>query len=323
LTEMSTKITAELDGYTLRDNRLYISCPSIEPFKAKKSNSDLRVLQKFPAEIIDSILSELDLQSIVRFRGVNAGARCFVDEHRHYSKIFKLVPDVLRAFHQTNLAAWVTCKHLFDTLHSCSCEACGKNGVYLYLFTCTRVCRLCFATKDQFLPMQPKPAQFKYALNRKILHGLPRIRVRAGRYGPRMVLRGGHYFHDSAEVKRAGIVRHGSEEAMKKRVAKNKAAREKAYDTRYAKAVIRGECAPTQHIEPSDTRASNWRRYLAITRIPWVCRGTNVVYHGFYCDGCKHKVSRTAYFTKESHDDHMAKKGKVVKGRHRPSLVES
>ncbi|KAK3186618.1 hypothetical protein K4F52_004658 [Lecanicillium sp. MT-2017a] len=261
---MACEITNETHGYTLSDN-LRISPPIMNILPPRTTSASLGALEAFPREVLDMVVSQLDLKTIVRFRGVNFRAREVADNHQAYSTILKHAPKVLCALHQSRRAVHTTCGKLYTTLLSRKCERCRMDGVYLQLFTCTRVCWRCFNRSLDFLPIQPKAAAMRYALNYQILKPAPRIKVAGGQYGLGMPFDNTSrniVLLDRRAAKDVAVARYGSAEAWQSAVE--------------AKRLLQPLDGLRPVVYPDEQM--HWWRYCVVARIPWVSKRTRAAY---------------------------------------------
>ncbi|KAK3693914.1 hypothetical protein B0T22DRAFT_55749 [Podospora appendiculata] len=110
-------------------------------------------LDRLPLELAQTILLQLDIPTLTRFRRVNRWAACLVDSLHPYSQVLKHCPGVLRAIIGLK-ASYFSLAMLYQTLSSTAqCASCDCTGGYLYLITCRRVCHHCFTTRPEYLPV--------------------------------------------------------------------------------------------------------------------------------------------------------------------------
>lgn len=261
---MACEITNETHGYTLSDN-LRISPPTMNILPPRTTIASLGDLETFPREVLDMVVSQLDLKAIVRFRGVNFRAREVVDNHQAYSTILKHAAKVLCALHQSRRAVHTTCWQLYTTLLSRQCEKCRSDGAYLHVLTCTRLCWQCFNYNMEFMPIQPKAAAMQLTLNYQILKPVPRIKVAGGQYGLGMLFDNTSrriILLDRRAVAGVVLARYGSAEACLS-----------AVEAKRLQQALNG-VLPVVFADEQ----MYWWRYCVVARIPWVCKQTRAAY---------------------------------------------
>lgn len=100
-------------------------------------------LDALPRELLQGILSSIDIASLTTLRAVNKCARLAIDHLPHYRAIFENVPDALRFMLSTGAAPYFTLTNLFDALLSLKCFTCGNFGSFLSVLDCKRYCYSC------------------------------------------------------------------------------------------------------------------------------------------------------------------------------------
>ena len=183
-------------------------------------------LDKLPLEILNCILSSLDISAIDQFKATNRRSLEVVDAHPQFRIINRQAYDTLLGLRAIKTKHMITVQTLFDKLCNSHCSECGDYGGYIYLVTFERVCCRCFTEKDQYLPLREIDAIKKFGLSLEILRTLPRFQGYPGHYGagfrtewfvrekePYVLL------IDRASAYEAGIVCHGSFKAMQEYVA--------------------------------------------------------------------------------------------------------
>lgn len=153
------------------DNDLYIS-----------PKYGLGKLDRLPLELEHAILAETDLQTLANLRTINRQAKAVVDSLPQYQKILKHSPVSLRAIFSIELQAHITCRALFDALHTENCECCGLATDYIYLLAYRRVCRACLVWDDAYLPITPEQASAMFEVPTSVLQDLPTMKSITGRY---------------------------------------------------------------------------------------------------------------------------------------------
>jgi hypothetical protein len=113
-------------------------CPTSPPF--------LGTLDKSPFEILNQILMQLDLLSLVAFRGINQRSRKTIDSLKAFQAVTafpKLLGAVLRLQYRFfDLETPIKC------IRDPNCRYCGHFGDMLYLITAERWCYKCWRERE-------------------------------------------------------------------------------------------------------------------------------------------------------------------------------
>ncbi|KAL7943429.1 hypothetical protein V8C42DRAFT_106875 [Trichoderma barbatum] len=157
----------------LNDHNLDDNLPSFQPQPEKdgfcpQSTTNIGALDALPPELIQKILSQLDLRTLADFRLVNRRARELVNFVPEYNAITTHAHNALRGILSIKTGRWITCNTLYERLCTPKCEQCGDFGGYLYLITCKRVCFLCLSHDRLFLPLVPRHVNRKFGLDHQI-----------------------------------------------------------------------------------------------------------------------------------------------------------
>jgi hypothetical protein len=138
-------------------------------------------LDALPCELIDQVLSLLDVPSLTTLRRVNRRAMSLVDSLPPYRHIWTHCPEVLRAIISID-ASHFDCNTLYKTSTTAQCSSCDRFGGYLYLITCKRVCYLCFSRKEEYLPVTLTAATRRSKILKRTLMRLPNALSLPGKY---------------------------------------------------------------------------------------------------------------------------------------------
>ncbi|KAL9625317.1 MAG: hypothetical protein Q9160_000380 [Pyrenula sp. 1 TL-2023] len=303
-----------LNDHTLDGNlSLHKSPPESECLRLPP-RTNVGVLDALPLEILQDILSQLDLCPHTDFRLVNRRAIELVNSLPQYKAINAHALNALHGILSIETGRWITCRTLFEKLCTPGCELCGDFGSYLYLLTCKRVCFLCFSQDRLYLPLPLKRASRKFGLDSRIMKTLPRMRVIRGTYSPNEKrVCAPSVLVDYESALHAGISLHGSVSAMLKYVADMKTQKLDKYNTRMAAVRRSGSITrrtrQPQTSDPFDGQSGNPFRFVAIVRVPWLNRSSQEVTWGFHCVGCKKSCRPPLHyrrkFTAFSFDDHL------------------
>src|SRR6266699_2232047 len=165
-----------LNDHTLDDNLPAFQCQFEKDHFRLPLTTNVGTLDALPPELVERILSQLDLRTLTDFRRVNRRATELVNFLPEYKTITTHARNALRGILSIETSRWITCSTLYEKLCTPSCEQCGDFGGYLYLLTCKRVCFLCLSQDKLYLPLLPRHASRKFGLDRQIIEKLPRMR---------------------------------------------------------------------------------------------------------------------------------------------------
>ncbi|EEP78298.1 predicted protein [Uncinocarpus reesii 1704] len=283
---------------------------------------DLGQLEQLPLELLNMVLLGLDLRSLMDFRRVNQRAMEVVGSIPQYATILMHAKNALRGIISIGSARWISCLDIYQELRRAECD-CGDFGGYLYLFTCRRVCFLCFTSESAYLPIGRGHAMRKFGLQGAQVAALPAMKSVPGFYSGRLLkCRTRHNLVDYESARQAGIKLHGSVAEMERHCSEMELQRREQYLQRKSEFKSGGGRAPRRPplVEPFDGRQSNPRRYMAIVPAPYITTG-KVIEWGFHCEGCrKHNYSRPLHwrrkFTVASFEAHLRECGNIVAGKH-------
>jgi hypothetical protein len=118
------------------------------PFN-KLPTSTLGTLEIFPIEVLNIILSNLDLLSYLQFRNVNRRARTYSNEHLEFQLVVKHGLDCLRNLVQVRLAKSSTIRELYYALTRENCTFCNEFGGFLFLPNIMRCCFSCIRNSPE------------------------------------------------------------------------------------------------------------------------------------------------------------------------------
>lgn len=183
--------------------------------------SGLGELDQFPIEILNAIISVLDISATDQFKAANRRSYEVVNNHPQFKIINEQAHDTLRGLRAIKTSHLITVQTLFDKLCTSQCSQCADFGGYMYLITFERVCCRCFTEKARYLPLREIEALKKFGLSLEILDTLPRSQSYPGSYGVGcfQVWKPHIELVDRESARSAGIVRYGSLEAMQEHVA--------------------------------------------------------------------------------------------------------
>lgn len=284
---------------------------------------NLGTLSRLRLELLHDILPDIDLHTLIQFRGLNRCALQLVDSLRLFKVILKHAQNAVRGILSINTGRWITCRTLHEKLCTSECDLCGDFSGYIYLLTCKRVCFLCLSKESAFLPLLPIHAIQKFGLDQRVIETLPRMTVVPGVYSPVKKKAKQRILVDYESALNAGIALHGSSSAMQQHVSEMEAQRLQAY---YAKVAAMQQSGSNVRIrrprtrEPHDGQSENPHRFVAIVRLPWLNKTSQGVEWGFHCLACKTCARPPLHFRRTftivSFTNHLKQCGSIKNGKH-------
>ena len=106
---------------------------------------------KLPLEIIQMILAETDLATIMHLRLTNSYLKAVIESWSPFRNILYHAPNVLGALLGTKTANIYTAPQVVDTIFTDRCEFCGDCGTFLQLLKLKRCCLKCLANDPRLL----------------------------------------------------------------------------------------------------------------------------------------------------------------------------
>lgn len=137
--------------FTLDDNDLALRCPLDNGHFPKTPQHDLDLLDRLPLDLLQPLLTQLDLCTLTDLRRINQRGRDVVDSIPEYRIIITHAPDALRALLSVKAARYVTCESLYVKLCMSQCEHYEKFGGYLYLLTCKHLYYDYLIRRDEYI----------------------------------------------------------------------------------------------------------------------------------------------------------------------------
>jgi hypothetical protein len=206
-------------GAMLEPVDLERGCPLDNGRHDKRDTATLGTLGTLPVELIQTILLDLDLQSLTSLRRVNRRTRLTIDTLWQYNEIITYASNSLRAALSLNVGTSISCRQLHRELCSQECVTCSRFGAFLYLLTCSRVCYVCLVEDPRFLPLTPKHARIAFGLSSSETGKLPTAITLPGIYSHNSRVRRTRIsLVDRTSSRLAGIRFHKSVEQMEEYV---------------------------------------------------------------------------------------------------------
>ena len=189
--------------------------------KTDAPTGDLGALHILPVEILDMVISHLDIATLDRFKAANRRAFQAVNFHPTFKLLNEEAQAVLCALRAVHLSHAHSLQAVYEALCSEKCTQCGDFGGYMYLAALERVCWRCFVKKDRYSPLTEIAALKSFGLTYETLDGLPRFQSYPGGYSMlekerdiRTYTNGFIQLIDRDAARQAGVALHGSKEAM-------------------------------------------------------------------------------------------------------------
>ncbi|KAG6008269.1 hypothetical protein E4U21_004731 [Claviceps maximensis] len=137
--------------------------------------SELGAFENLPVELINKIVSFLDLVSLSRFKAANLRIFNIVYAHCQFRMLIREARPLISGFFAVKLAHTVTVEELFFALRESRCVECGDFGGFMYLFTLERVCTWCVERTDRFFAVRERDALEEFGLSLEKLDLMPRM----------------------------------------------------------------------------------------------------------------------------------------------------
>jgi hypothetical protein len=109
----------------------------------------LGTLNRLSPEILDHIISLLDISALDQFKAVNRRGFEAVNAHSQFKVINRQAHGILRGLRAIKTGHMINVQVLFEKLCTSQCNECSDYGGYIYLVTFRRVCCRCFMKKDR------------------------------------------------------------------------------------------------------------------------------------------------------------------------------
>jgi len=314
-----------LKDNTLDENNLVSGCPLDKSRVYNTPQQDLGALQVLPLELLQVLLFQLDLRTLMDFRWVNHRALQVVDSIPEYKEITTHALNALRGILCIGTGRWITCEALYNTICTAECEECGDFAGYIYILTCKRVCFLCLSENKAYLPLRYSLAIRKFGITRQIIDMLPHMRSIPGTYSPNeRKCRDRLSLVDPNSARQAGINFHGSTSAMERYVSDLAAQKLQKFNEKLLKAEVEGRRITARRPsseDPFDGQPGNPLRFMAIVQAPTINRSSKEVEWGSYCVGCRESSDERPQhfrrrFTKASFAEHLKECGLIRDGKH-------
>ena len=122
---------------------------------------------QLPPEIVSLIFTQVDLETLTRFRSVSRAGRDAVNNLFTYRNIMNHAPQILRATLALEAGKYITLTQLDAALMSKACQDCGNFGAFLDVPNCERVCYRCFTENEDRMPLSAAHARWRWRLTKK------------------------------------------------------------------------------------------------------------------------------------------------------------
>lgn len=144
--------------------------------------TSLGPLDNLPYELMDEILLNMDIPTLIEFRRVNRRARTVVDSNHQYRMLMWHCSSVVRGILAVKATSF-DFRTLINTLEAWHCTHCRQRFAgFIYLLTCTRVCYYCFSSDIKFFPLSMPVARRLTTLPPREIKNATSIKALAGNY---------------------------------------------------------------------------------------------------------------------------------------------
>lgn len=169
-------------GRNVEEFRAHVDIRNADP-----SSQSIGLFDRLPMEIMDEILPNIDVCSLVAFRDINRRTKFIVDS----LPMFKLVvsfPGLIYAVLELQ-CRFFSLGELVRCIHNPKCHYCDHFGDMLYLITARRMCYPCWTEKENVPMIIPFELDNEEQVTSRIaikLYGhVPHILLSPGTYGVR------------------------------------------------------------------------------------------------------------------------------------------
>ncbi|KAF6808486.1 F-box domain-containing protein [Colletotrichum sojae] len=132
--------------------------------------SPIGQFDRFPREVLDKVLVELDVHAILKFREINQACMHLVDSLPAFQTVAAF-PKALSAV-ITLRAFSYGIGHLACAIRNTKCSRCSHFGDHLYLITAERLCYPCWRFFIDYIPKKVRDGEISDELLRKVPHAL-------------------------------------------------------------------------------------------------------------------------------------------------------
>lgn len=234
-----------------------------KPFQRTPETSLGGLLERLPLEVLHHIMSEMDMDTLFKFRQVNLRLRHRADSLHKYQMAATHGLNALCALLRTKLARHITLSTFYDGLCTKACSFCGEFGAFVKLMTWTRCCFTCFQNKAS--PIKPLAGLGKtYHLTRAEMRGLRSFKTLSG-----------HYMLDQRLIRNRVIV------------------------TAHTEVLRISEQDPTRPKPLLEGGSLNWSlsnlkkfAFMEVVALPYLGQRTGKVERGICCAGCQFASDR-------------------------------
>ena len=247
------------------------------------------------------IILDTDLQGVTDLRATNHSIRLLIDNHPQYSLVFTHYSQLLRGLLATKLASWFTISAIFESVvKDFKCRACGNYGPFVYLLTCSRVCRCCMLHDHRYFPCNAATARRDFNLTQTTLkRGVPTLHTLPGHYA--------EAFYDSPVGRRRGVPHYKKRYCLVDfeqtlQLAKR---RQGSDDVIVHKFVDQQGRILPKYLQ-ADNKSKNPRRYMGVIHVPWLDTEHEIIEDGLSCRSCfDGDDDRRPVFTIATFEEHV------------------
>ncbi|KIJ33052.1 hypothetical protein M422DRAFT_70481 [Sphaerobolus stellatus SS14] len=139
-----------------------------------------------PRFILEDILLDVDLLTLVRCRELNSRAEALIDDITTYRRLRQSAGNAVAALLCSGAASFFSTRYVYSLMVLTStCNTCGQFGGFLFIPQGVRCCMYCLLTRPEFLPMSKHTAKRVFWLSEAAFRdgSIPVMEGLSGLYG--------------------------------------------------------------------------------------------------------------------------------------------
>ena len=133
---------------------------ALEGLENSRESPSLGALEQ-PVEIVQNIISQLNLRDLRNFKAINSRARSMVVSSYQYRSVITYASEVISALYKTELDSIWPLIRIYDVLTQDRCLACNRFGGYVFLPALQRCCERCARYDPELVPIRSGTATKK------------------------------------------------------------------------------------------------------------------------------------------------------------------
>lgn len=151
------------------------------PFR-RASIAGLGPIDRLPLELLEDIILQLDIRSLLNFRQINLRSRQAVDSLKQYQAVAFHGLNLFCALLRTRLATQISLGDFWDALCTKTCALCGEFGGFISLLTWIRCCFNCLQSAPETQLQTVAALRKQFQLNKVQLDQLRSFKTLPGIY---------------------------------------------------------------------------------------------------------------------------------------------